>query len=78
MENKQQWELNLNTGGDPSKSMLILNGEYILTSEVSVIVSGDKPAFLNIQIPIVDGNLIIKMDTTKPVDREVIVATAKE
>ena len=78
MESKQVWELNLNTGGDPTKSLLTLNGDFICASKVSIVATAEQPAYLNIEIPIVDGNLVIKTDPTKPVDREVIVATAKE
>jgi hypothetical protein len=78
MESKQKWELLLNTGGDPLKSMLTLNGELIACAEVSVIAAGDQPAYLNIKVPIVEGNLDIKTDTSKPVYRQVITATANK
>ena len=79
MQNKQIWELNISTAGDPIKNMLMLNGELITAAEACVIVGcGDKPTFLDIKIPIYDGNLIIKTDATKPVDREVIVATTEK
>ncbi|HLD91327.1 MAG TPA: hypothetical protein VI911_09980 [Patescibacteria group bacterium] len=78
METKQKWELIINTAGDPLKNILTLDGNLIPCSEVNVISSGDGPAYLVIKVPIIDGNLDIKTDTIKPVDREIIVASSKK
>lgn len=78
MESKQKWELIINTGGDPIKSMIMLNGELIMCAEAKVVVSPDVPCYLNIKVPIIDGNLDIRTDTSKPVYREVITATTQK
>jgi hypothetical protein len=78
MKQTQKWELIINTGGDPIKSMVMLNGELISCSEVSITAMADQPSLLNIKIPIVDGNVEIKVDPSKPVYKQFITATAKE
>lgn len=75
MENKQNWELIVNTCGDVTKTMLLLNGELIPCAKVNLLTSAELPAFLEIKIPIVDGNLKLTVNENKPVYREVITAT---
>lgn len=77
-ESKQIWELNINTAGDPSKHMVTLNGELIVAAEACIVMAGDKPAYLDIKIPIYNDNLIVKTDATKPIDIEVIDAVSKK
>lgn len=78
MDLKQLWELTINTAGDSSKTMLTLNGELIEAAAACLVMEADKPLFLDVKIPIYNGNLIVKTDATKPVDQEIVEVIAKK